>query len=96
METFPVFVSVGATANAQQEEFVRAIEERLRSEGLIPQTIGRNTFTSDAPLKAVTELLDQASGAVIIAFERTFLVSGLEKRGGPHESKLHNIKLPTP
>lgn len=96
MEALPVFVSVGATANTEQEEFVRAVEERLRSEGLVPYTVGRNTFTSDAPLKAVTELLDKASGTVVIALERSFFPSGLEKRGGPREAKLENVKLPTP
>lgn len=96
MDALPVFVSVGATANPQQEEFVRAIEERLRSEGLVPYTVGRNTFAADAPLKTVTELLDKSSGAVVIALERSFFQDGVERRGGPRESKLTNVKLPTP
>ncbi len=96
MEALPIFVSVGATATAGQEEFVRAVEERLRSEGLVPYTVGRNMFTSDAPLKAVIELLDKASGVVVIALERSFFPSGVEKRGGSREIKLENVKLPTP
>jgi hypothetical protein len=91
-----IFVSVGATSNEEQETFVRAIENRLRSEGLIPQTVGRNTFSSDAPLKKVVELLDSSQGAVIIALERLFFPLGVEKRGGPNEAQLSNIKLPTP
>lgn len=51
-----IFVSVGGTANERQEAFVRAVEDRLRVEGLVPHTVGRNTFSSDAPLKAVTQL----------------------------------------
>jgi hypothetical protein len=31
-----VFVSVAGTANEAQEAFVRAVEDRLRSEGLMP------------------------------------------------------------
>ena len=54
-----IFVSVGGTANERQEAFVRAVEDRLRSEGLIPHTVGRNTFSADSPVKTVTELLDK-------------------------------------
>jgi hypothetical protein len=91
-----VFVSVGGTATEQQESFIRAVEDRLRSEGLIPHTVGRNTFSSDAPLKAVTDLLDKCCGTVVIALERMYFASGVEKRGGPKESALSDIRLPTP
>lgn len=96
MEAPSVFVSVGAAATPLQDMFIRAIEDRLRSEGLIPCTVGRNTFGSDAPLKTVTELLDKASGAVVIALERTFYPSGLERRGGANERPLNDVMLPTP
>lgn len=96
MAELDVFVSVGKTATEQQEVFVRAVEDRLRSEGIIPHTVGRNTFSSDAPLKAVTELMDRCSGAVVIALERLFFPAGAEKRGGPDELSLTNVKLPTP
>jgi hypothetical protein len=96
MATRNIFVSVGATSNEEQEVFVRAVEDRLRSEGLIPYTVGRNTFSSDAPLKKVIELLDSCQGAVVIALERSFFPSGISKRGGPNESQLSDTKLPTP
>jgi hypothetical protein len=91
-----VFLSVGGTATEQQESFVRAVEERLRSEGLVPHTVGRNTFSADAPLKTVTELLDRCSGTVVIALERSYFAAGVEKRGGTKESALTDVKLPTP
>jgi hypothetical protein len=91
-----IFVSVGTTSNEEQEVFVRAVEDRLRSEGLIPYTVGRNTFSSDAPLKKVIELLDSCQGAVVIALERSFFPSGIDKRGGPNESQLSSVRLPTP
>lgn len=96
MSELNVFVSVGGTATEKQEAFVRAVEDRLRSEGLVPHTVGRNTFSADAPLKAVTELLDRCSGTVVIALERTYFATGIEKRGGPKESALIEVKLPTP
>ena len=96
MDELNVFVSVGGTATEKQEAFVRAVEDRLRSEGLVPHTVGRNTFSADAPLKTVTELLDRCSGTVVIALERSYFVAGIEKRGGPKESALTEVKLPTP
>jgi hypothetical protein len=96
MATRNIFLSVGATSSEEQEAFVRAVEDRLRSEGLIPHTVGRNTFSSDAPLKKVTELLDSCEGAVVVALERSFFPSGVGKRGGPNEAQLSDITLPTP
>jgi hypothetical protein len=58
--------------------------------------VGRNTFSSDAPLKKVIELLDSCQGVVVIALERSFFPSGIDKRGGPNETQLSNIRLPTP
>jgi len=96
MTELNIFVSVGGTATDAQEAFVRAVEDRLRSEGLVPHTVGRNTFSADAPLKAITELLDKCSGTVVIALERTYFAAGIEKRGGAKETALADIKLPTP
>ena len=96
MSALDVFVSVGATATPDQEAFVRAVEDRLRSEGLVPHTVGRNTFSSDAPLKTVTELIDRCSGTVVIALERSYFPRGVEKRGGSQEASLSEIRLPTP
>jgi hypothetical protein len=95
MDELNIFVSVGGTATNEQESFVRAVEDRLRSEGLIPHTVGRNTFSADAPLKTVTELMDECSGMVVVAFERYYFPSGLEKRGGAKEVVLSEVRLPT-
>jgi len=72
------------------------VEDRLRSEGLIPHTVGRNTFSADAPLKTITELLARCSGIVVIALERSYFASGTEKRGGFKEIAIADVKLPTP
>jgi len=96
MNGLDIFVSVGGTANEEQEAFVRAVEDRLRSEGLVPHTVGRNTFSSDAPLKTVTSLLDKCCGTVVIALERVYFPSGIEKRNGPKEAHLQETRLPTP
>jgi hypothetical protein len=61
-----------------------------------PHIVGRNTFSSDAPLKKVSEVLDDCQGAVVIALERSFFPSGIDKRGGPKEARLSEIRLPNP
>jgi hypothetical protein len=96
MEHFDVFVSVGGTATDKQETFVRAVEDRLRSDGLVPHTVGRNTFSTDAPLKTVTDVLNKCAGTLVIALERMYFPSGLDKRGGDKETPLLEVKLPTP
>jgi hypothetical protein len=96
MDELHVFLSVGGTATDKQEAFVRAVEERLRGEGLFPHTVGRDTFSPDAPLKTITELMDKCAGTVIIALERVYFPAGVDKRGGDKEKSLTEVKLPTP
>ncbi|MBC6989443.1 hypothetical protein [Hymenobacter sp. BT491] len=96
MDSLKIFLSVGGTANEKQESFIQAIEERLRSENLIPNTVGRNQFSVDSPLKAVIECMKTSSGAMIIALERTYFPYGIEKRGGPKESELKEKRYATP
>jgi hypothetical protein len=91
MKELDVFVSVGGVATPEQEKFLSAVEDRLRAEGLTPHTVGRNTFSADAPLKTVTELMDRCAGTVVIALERIYLADGLEKRGGSGQTVLSNI-----
>lgn len=90
-----IFVSVGTGLNPQQEQFVDAVEERLRAAGLTPRTIGRNTFSADAPLRAVTTLMNSCSGAVVIALERYFFPEGIERRGSQKEKPLPALGFPT-
>jgi len=96
MDKTNIFVSVGVTSTAEQEQFVSAIENRLTSEGLVPKTVGRNTFSAGAPMKMVEELLDTCAGTVVIALERYYYPSGTEKRGSADEISHEKIKLPTP
>lgn len=96
MEQPKVFISVGGTSTPTQEDFVKSIEDRLRSENLIPNTIGRNTFSSDSPLKSIKGLMDECSGILVIALERTYFEAGIEKRGSPNEITLSTTKFATP
>lgn len=66
------------------------------AEGMVPQTVGRNVFSTDRPLITVKECMDSCSGAVIVALERRFFRSGIERRGGPNETELSEVKVATP
>jgi hypothetical protein len=86
---------VGRTVTDEQEAFVRALEDYLRSQGLIPRAVGRNDFSSMHPLQFIQSLMNECVGTVIIAFERVKVIDGLERRGSSEEKKLSNENLPT-
>ena len=85
-----VFLSVGGTANADQERFVSALEERLRAEGLVPNTDGRNKFSSDAPLKTVERLMDTAVGVRVEQAVRLHQVRDRGAVGGDQRGRVQN------
>lgn len=90
-----IFLSVGKTSTPKQEAFVTAIEKHLQVNDLFPKTVGRSAFSSDQPLKLVSDLMKECSGTVIIAFERTYIESGIERRGSSEEKTFSKMPLPT-
>jgi len=84
-----VFVSIGSKLNPKQEAFVVAVENRLRTEGLTPHTLNRNSWSTAAPLAAVNELMDRCDGAVVLGLERLYFPSGgVERRGSTAKADL--------
>lgn len=96
MSNINIFISAGTTSNDNQETFIAAIETRLKSENLIPNTVGRNKFSADSPLKTVIELMDDCSGTIIVALERTYFPNGIERRGSLKEKTLAEVRYATP
>lgn len=96
METADVFLSVGAASTPRQEKFIADVEGRLRSDGLIPNTVGRTAFSTDTPIKSSRDLMARCSGTIVLALERLYFPSGIEKRGGDHQTDLADVKVPTP
>jgi hypothetical protein len=90
-----IFLSVGRAATTEQGSFVEAVEELLKEYHLQPRTIGRTDFTTEKPLKKILSVMKSCSGTVIIAFERFNYEHGVELRGGPEETSLTNVSLPT-
>jgi hypothetical protein len=90
-----VFLSVGRTATAQQEEFVDEFIKFLASQGLTPRAVGRNEFSAERPLKFIGRVMRECRGTVVLAFERIHIESGTEMRGSPSPLDLAGFRLPT-
>lgn len=90
-----VFISVGSTKKPEQEEFIQAVEQFLRDNGLNPRCVGRTDFSSVQPLKFIEKIMGQCSGTVIIALERIHIQNGLEKRGSEAEKVLTDVNVST-
>lgn len=85
-----VFVSCGTPHNDAQERFISAVEAHLRSHGCMHYTVDRNVFRSRQPAETARDVIATCSGAVVIAFERTRILAGVDKPGGSIEGRLEN------
>lgn len=95
MSATKIFLSIGRTENKQHQQLVETIEQHLRLNDLLPQTVGRTYFSSKQPLVAVMELMHECAGSIILAYERTHLIEAIEKRGSSEEARLQGLNLPT-
>jgi hypothetical protein len=91
----PIFLSCGATYNSLQETFVTSIEAHLRSHGCTPQTAGRSAYSARQPVEAARALIGACHGAVVIAFERTRILTALEKPDSPEQKDVRDERHPT-
>ena len=90
-----VFVSVGSGLTDQQERFVSAVEAYLRANDLEPHTLDRNSWSSEKPLKAIRDLMETCSGAVVIALERTYITQGYDRRNTQRQRIIEKSTFPT-
>lgn len=88
-----VFVSAGKTWTPEQEAFVSAVEDTLRTLGAEPHTVDRNDFTSEKPLARIKALMNESAGVLVLAYERTRVREGVQKGGTPQERTLRDALL---
>ena len=93
--TIDIFLSIGKISTQKQEVFVSALETFFRSQGLNPRTVGRTDFSSQQPLKFIEEVMKSCAGTVVIAFERLFIESGVERRNSDSAQTIEQQKLPS-
>lgn len=75
----PVFLSTPKCFKKDQESFLRAVEELLSSEGLLPRTLGRSQYDMDAPLEGIRRMMAGSCGLLALAFRRTWIEKGVDK-----------------
>jgi hypothetical protein len=91
-----VFLSVGRTSSPAQETFVASVERYMTTRGLRSRTVGRNEFTHKQPLKLVDDLMNRCAGALVIALERIFIETAIDRRGSTNAQQIRGTALPTP
>jgi hypothetical protein len=91
-----VFLSVGATYNEQQENFVSAFETFLSQNGCERLTVGRGSYFASQPIVAARDLMQTADGVVVIAFTRQLIEKAIDKPGSENDEKeIRNRRYPT-
>ena len=92
-----VFVSVGARYTPQQERFLDELEDFLRNRcGCDPRIIGKNEYPDGNPLTHIRDVMLSCHGVLVVAFERTRVVSGKEKPGSSGERNVDGLSYTTP
>lgn len=90
-----VFLSVGATYSAEQEQFVRAFEDFLIQNSCQRLTVGRGSLGASQPIMQARNLMEQADAIVVLAFTRVVVKTAIDKPGSPDESQITDTKYPT-
>ena len=90
-----VYLSAGRPANAEQENFLQAVESFLRQRDLNPRTPGRTHLANKQPLKAVEQCMRTCKAIVVVAYERLYAPVAIERRGGSEQQNLENAIVPT-
>jgi hypothetical protein len=93
--SFSIFLSCGTPSTKEQGDFISAIEAHLKSHGCVPQTVGRSKYSVRQPIQAARECIGSCHGAVVIAFERTRIIRGIERPASPVQQEFENESHPT-
>lgn len=91
----PVFLSVGGSRTKQQDAFVASVKKLCLSRGLDASTVDEYTATNKQPLKDVAHRMSRCYGAIVLAFERARVESGVWRRGCPGEEPMKDVRFPT-
>jgi hypothetical protein len=90
-----IFLSCGTPHDKSQEDFIAAVEAHLESHSCTPQTVGRSVYSARQPVEASRDLIGSCHGAIVIAFERTRIIAGLDRPDSPQQKDIHDESHPT-
>jgi hypothetical protein len=92
-----VFVSMGTPYTPVYAQFRDELESFLRDScGVNPRIMGKNEYPSGSPLEHIRDVMRQCAGVMIVAYERKYVKSGVEKRGATAAQKIDNCSYTTP
>jgi hypothetical protein len=91
-----VFISIGSPFSEQHGKFLDALIDLLRRCDVEPRAIDKTDFSTGNPLKDISRVMRECQGVIVVAFERTYVESGFEKRKSPLEKPLESVRYTTP
>ena len=92
MATKNVFVSMGFPYTESHRGFLDALIELLRSCDVEPRVMNKTDYPTRNPLTDISQVMRECHGAIVVAFERTYFESGLEKQ----QIALKSVRYTTP
>ena len=97
MEPPRVFISMGTPYTEDYLAFRNELETLLRDScGVNPRIIGKNEYPSGSPLTHIREVMGKCHGVVVVAYERTYIENGTEKRHGTAPKEINKRTYTTP
>ena len=87
-----VFVSMGFPYTESHRGFLDALIELLRSCDVEPRVMNKTDYPTRNPLTDISQVMRECHGAIVVAFERTYFESGLEKQ----QIALKSVRYTTP
>lgn len=91
-----VFISIGTPYADEQGKFLDALIELLRDCDIEPRAVNKTDFFTANPLKEISRIMRECDAAIIVAYQRTYFDSGVEKPKSAHETALSAVRYPTP
>jgi hypothetical protein len=92
---YRIFLSCGSSDTPAQETFVTAVEAHLRAHGCEAQTVGRSLYSARPAVQAARDCIGACDGALVIAFERTRIVEGVERPESKSPTQVRGESHPT-
>lgn len=91
-----VFISIGKPYAEPQREFLDRLIKLLHSCNIEPRVVNKTDYSTGNPLKDISRIMRECHGAVVVAYERTYFGSGLEKRKSAQERRIKAVRYTTP
>lgn len=84
----PIFVSVGRHYKSEEAVLTGRVSDALREFGAEPLTLPREQWNRRSPLQAISRLMRQCDGVLVIAFTRMRYEAGYEWPDSPQQASV--------